>query len=181
MRLLIALSPFCPVDLPAPPTNLTLMKCHTIIPMRPPGPPQKAKWALENDRFHCHVNGESIAYVPVAFETTDTVAPESKDKDESNEMSDKDRLDSTDVFETAFTVTSAPGPSTLVLKPTTAAAFSQGRDAVKAFSETEEMRKAMQAMKGADVGIITLGTGSAVPGKYRNGKPFSLRHFCRWG
>lgn len=145
--------------------------------MRPPGPPQKAKWALENDRFHCYVGEEGIASDPIAFETTDTAAPERKGKDESNEMSD--RLDSTDVLETAFAVSSASEPSTLVLKPTTAAAFSQGRDAVKAFADTEEMRKTIQTMKGADVGIITLGTGSAVPGKYRNGKLFYLRHFCR--
>ncbi|KAE9385771.1 hypothetical protein BT96DRAFT_928646 [Gymnopus androsaceus JB14] len=152
-------------DIPTP-KNLTLMKPYMVIPMRPLGPPQRARWALENDRFHGYVGGEGTSESTV----TDTAAISKESEATDEEVTAPEEKDETEALKTAITynTSSLPEPSTLILKPRTAAAFAQGRAAVAAFSESAKMLETVQAMKGADVGIITLGTGSAVPGKYRN-------------
>ncbi|KAE9395582.1 hypothetical protein BT96DRAFT_922720 [Gymnopus androsaceus JB14] len=152
-------------DIPTP-KNLTLMKPYMVLPMRPLGPPQRARWALENDRFHGYVGGEGASESTVM--DTAAISKESEASDE--EVTAPEEKDETEALKTVITynTSSLPEPSTLILKPRTAAAFAQGRADVAAFSESAKMLKTVQAMKGADVGIITLGTGSAVPGKYRN-------------
>ncbi|KAE9392021.1 hypothetical protein BT96DRAFT_924951 [Gymnopus androsaceus JB14] len=145
-------------DIPTP-KNLTLMKPYLVIPMRPLGPPQRARWALENDRFHGYVVGEGTSESAVL--DIAAISKESEATDE--EVTAPEEKDETEALQTAITynTSSLPEPSTLILKPRTAAAFSQGRAAVAAFSESAKMLETVQAMKGADVGIITLGTGSA--------------------
>ncbi|KAE9397976.1 hypothetical protein BT96DRAFT_995290 [Gymnopus androsaceus JB14] len=172
------------------PRNLSLLKPHTLIPLRPAGPPKQDDWAIKGDRFHRHFVDDG----PVDSPKNDEAIKAKLKKDSDNigavgaeagagainiDIDDVDNKsiehtenvnDNVEIMNISSILPRLPNsvPSSLTLKSQTAAAFAQGRASVKAFQHQSAMHEVGKEVKGSDVGVITLGTGSAVPGKYRN-------------
>ncbi|KIK63188.1 hypothetical protein GYMLUDRAFT_197664 [Collybiopsis luxurians FD-317 M1] len=152
--------------IPNLPKYLTIMQPHSSVGMRPLAPPQRDEWAERIDKFHPAIQrilslptstgdiskdislsvAASQAQVGEYMKTTEGQAGNG-DAKEAEEEGEKEGF---------------------ILKPHTVAAFAAGRAAAVSYSSTPNGLRKVSAIQGKDVSIITLGTGSAIPGKYRN-------------
>ncbi|KAF9059057.1 hypothetical protein BDP27DRAFT_1407846 [Rhodocollybia butyracea] len=169
----------CEKDLfgiPNLPKSVTAMKHNMLVSMRPMGPPVQDEGALAMGASDEDA-GVGEAGTVVASMNTSTVMTTTANPDVTTSTN-------TDTDITTTTTTNIPDatPSTIQLKPHTAAAFTAGRAAAEAYAASPAGMRKLSSMitgeggavipsekpKGHDVSVITLGTGSAVPGKYRN-------------
>ncbi|KAF5375625.1 hypothetical protein D9757_008524 [Collybiopsis confluens] len=127
------------------PKSVSTMQSRSIVMMRPLAPPRKEEWAERIDKFH-----SALKQFGSGGDITKNIA-----------------LSIAALQEEANTeeVTADEG---FVLKPHTAAAFATGRAAAASYGSSPGGWRKISEVQGKDVNVITLGTGSAIPGKYRN-------------